>query len=65
MLVVINFSHIVVNFSTLGRRDVSGGVFAFMDELFKEWIDRPGQGLSIKCALHFSILLISLQSVFS
>ena len=52
MLVVVDFSHVIVNFSALGGRDVSGGVLAFVDELFKEGVDLAVKGLSVKCALH-------------
>ena len=57
VLIVVNFAHIVVNFSPLSGRDVRGRVLSFMHELFEEGVDLAAEGLSIQCTLHCCGLL--------
>ena len=60
MLREVSLGHIVVNLSTLVRRDVRRGVVSFVDELFKQRVNFALHGLAVQCALHFGVTTFSL-----
>ena len=57
MLSVIDFAHVIVNFSALCGRNVSCGIVALGNMLFEKWVHITDQVLTIKGTLH-SLLVI-------
>ena len=58
MLGVIDFAHVIVNFSALRGRNVSGGVVSLGDMLFEKWVHITDQVLSIKGTLHGQLVIL-------
>ena len=58
MLSVIDFAHVIVNFSALCGRNVSCGIVAFGNMLFEKWVHITDQVLSIKGTLHSQLEIL-------
>ena len=43
----MNLRHVVVDFASLGGRNVGAGVFALIDELFEKRVDIVVKGLTV------------------
>ena len=52
MLIVIDFAHIVINFTALRSRNVGRRIVTLVHMLFKEWIHLAEEVLSVKGSLH-------------
>ena len=53
VFVVVDLLHVFVNLSTLTRWNVRGGLFALVDEFFKQGVDLTTKSLPIQSTLHF------------
>lgn len=52
VLIVINFAHVVVDFTPLIGRNVCCWIFSFMYKLLEQGVDLTVEALSIERALH-------------
>lgn len=58
MLSVIDFAHVIVNFSALRGRNVSCGIVSLGNMLFEKWVHITDQVLSIKGTLHSQLEIL-------
>ena len=58
MLSVIDFAHVIVNFSALCGRNVSCGIVSLGNMLFEKWVHITDQVLSIKGTLHSQLEIL-------